>query len=276
VTGIELFMRGSSLDIAALNIANVAGPLLGGLLAGVIGTKAVFLVIAGCFLVAALFSVVAAVPSTTLTQRQPLRARVIWAEVRKALNFLVNNKLLRYLLLLNFVASLGWTTPDVAAVVYLTNAPYLNGGQFGLLHATMSLSIALTVYILGHLSGRLPRARVLVAGVAVAGLAYTFVLLRPGLTQLLLIWAVSGLGWGAHWLMDEALWAEATPNEIRGRVYSLAEAAVALVAVAAALLGGRLVDSRGPLQALAIIGLAMATGALLVTALTKGYRTISQ
>lgn len=119
----------------------------------------------------------------------------------------------RFLLLLNFVLSLAWTTPDVAAVIYMTDTLDLSGQEFGLLHATMSLSIALTVFILGNLARRLPRRRLLVGGVMVAGLAYTLILLKPGMFQLLVIWAVSGLGWGAHWLMDQTLWAEITPDE---------------------------------------------------------------
>jgi MFS family permease len=110
------------------------------------------------------------------------------------------------------VLALGWTSPDVAVVVYLTEFLNLTGKEFGLLHATMSLSIAITVFILGHLAGRMRRARLLVGGVVVAGLAYIFILFEPGLVQLLVIWALSGLGWGTHWLIDQALWAEVAPD----------------------------------------------------------------
>jgi len=159
-------------------------------------------------------------------------------------------------------------------VVYLTEFLNLSGQEFGLLHATMSLSIALTVFILGHVAGRLPRSRLLVGGAVVAGLAYTLILIKPGLYQLIIIWAVSGLGWGSHWLIDQTLWAEVTPDHKRGRIFSLAEATVAMVAVIAALAGGWLISNYGPVTALAAIGLSMAIGALGVSFLGGGYKTV--
>lgn len=276
VTGIELFLRGSSLDIAALNIAGVIGPVVGGLLVGFIGTKGVFFVIAGCLLAAAGLSILASIPSPGISKRKTLQLGVVWGELRDAAKILFSGNVFRFLLLLNFVLSLAWTTPDVAAVVYMTDNLHLDGQEFGLLHATMSLSIALTVYILGHVSRRLPRRRLLVGGVIVAGLAYTLILLKPGMFQLMVIWAASGLGWGAHWLIDQALWAEITPDESRGRVFSLAEAIVSLVAVFTTLAGGWLISTFGPILALASIGVTIAFAALALSLFNRGYRAIAQ
>lgn len=69
------------------------------------------------------------------------------------------------------LASLGQAVLYVVVALYVYD---LTGQEFGLLHATMSLSIAITVFILGHLAGRMHRARLLVGGVVVAGLAYIF------------------------------------------------------------------------------------------------------
>jgi hypothetical protein len=93
---------------------------------------------------------------------------------------------------------------------------------------------------------------------------------------LLVIWAASGLGWGAHWLMDQTLWAGATPDESRGRIFSLAEAAVSLVGVGTALLGGWLISTFGPVLALAGIGATMAVGALVISIITRGFRAVAK
>lgn len=276
VTGIELFMRGSSLDIAALNIAGVLGPVLAAWMVGALGTEVVFLVVAVCMLGAALLSLLPSLPRPDTSSRQKLNGRVVWREIKEAARILASNNVFRFLLLLNFVLSLAWTTPDVAIVVYITEALKQSGQEFGLLHATMSLSIALSVYILGHFSGRLPRARLLVGGVMIAGLAYTLILLRPGMAGLLVIWAASGIGWGAHWLMDQTLWAEVTPDETRGRIFSLASAAVSLVAVLTALFGGWLIGTLGPVVALASIGLTVAFGALALAIFSPDYRKVAE
>jgi len=276
VTGIELFMRGSSLDIAALNMAGVLGPVLAGWLVGVIGTESVFLVIAGCLLGAAVLSLFASIPRPTIEPNRTLSPGTVWRDIRDAAGFLASSKVFRFLLLLNFVLTLAWTAPDVAIVVYITEALELGGQEFGLLHATMSLSIAITVYILGHYSRRLPRGRFLVGGVVLAGLGYTLILIRPELVGLLVIWAISGIGWGAHWLMDQTLWAEVTADETRGRVFSLAEAAVSLMAVITALFGGWLISRLGPVPALAVIGFIIAFGAIALSFRKSEYRAVSE
>jgi MFS family permease len=86
----------------------------------------------------------------------------------------------------------------------------------------------------------------------------------------------SGLGWGSHWLIDQTLWAEVTPDEERGRIFGLAEATVAMVAVIAALAGGWLISNLGPVTALTAIGLTIAIGALAVSFIGGGYRTIGR
>jgi len=73
VTGIELFMRGSSLDIAAQNIANVIGPILGGWLVGVLETQTVFFIIPGCMLAAAVLSLATSIPSPEIASGYRLK-----------------------------------------------------------------------------------------------------------------------------------------------------------------------------------------------------------
>jgi hypothetical protein len=62
----------------------------------------------------------------------------------------------------------------------------------------------------------------------------------------------------------------------RGRVFSLAEAIVSLVAVFSALLGGWLIATIGPVLALASIGATIAVAALALSLITRGYRAIAQ
>ncbi len=275
VTGQKLFVRGSSLNIVAYNAANVVGPLLGGLLVSLVGARPTFFVAVGCFLAATVFSLRVVIPSPAMGNRGSLGWQMLWRDLREGMRILVGTRVLRYLVLLNCISSLGWSAPNVAAVVYLTDILGLGGREYGLLQGTISLSMALGVYVLGRYARILPRQHLLVGGVVLAGLAYVSVLGKPGLALLLFLWFTSGIGWGANWLMDNTLWAEATPDEVRGRVYSLAEAVVCLAEVVAALLGGWLVNLLGPVQALAIMGGSIGLGAIALSALTGGYRAVA-
>ncbi len=273
VTGQELFVRGSSLDIVAYNAANVLGPIAGGWLASLVGSKPVFFLAAGCFVGAASLSMrAAAAPGPRAEVREPLRLHAVRNEMVEGIRSLLGSSVLRYLVLLNCISSLGWAAPAVAAIVYVTDTLGLGGREYGLLRGVDAMSIGLGVYVLGRYSRLLSRQRLLVGGVVLAGLAYMFLLVQPGLLLLLGLWFVSGLGWAANWLMDEALWAELTPDKVRGRVYSLSHAVVSLAEVCMTLLGGWLVTVLGPIQALFIIGLTISTGAIAVTALARPPR----
>ena len=266
-------MRGSSLDIVAYNAANVLGPIAGGWLASLVGSKPVFFLAAGCFVGAASLSMrAAAAPGLRAKVREPLRLHAVREEMVEGIRSLLGSSVLRYLVLLNCISSLGWAAPAVAAIVYVTDTLGLGGREYGLLRGVDAMSIGLGVYVLGRYSRLLSRQRLLVGGVVLAGLAYMFLLVQPGLLLLLGLWFVSGLGWAANWLMDEALWAELTPDKVRGRVYSLSHAVVSLAEVCMTLLGGWLVTVLGPIQALFIIGLTISTGAIAVTALARPPR----
>ncbi|NIN65898.1 MAG: MFS transporter [Anaerolineae bacterium] len=270
VTGQELFVRGSSLDIVSYNAANVLGPIAGGWLASLAGSKPVFFLAAGCFVGAASLSMrAAAAPGPRAEIREPLRLHAVREEMVEGIRSLLGSSVLRYLVLLNCISSLGWAAPAVAAVVYVTDTLGLGGREYGLLRGVDAMSIGLGVYVLGRYSRLLSRQRLLVGGVMLAGLVYMSLLVQPGLLLLLGLWFVSGLGWAANWLMDEALWAQLTPDKVRGRVYSFAHAVVSLAEVCMTLLGGWLVTVLGPIQALFIIGLTISTGAIVVTALAR-------
>jgi MFS family permease len=273
ITGQKLFVRGSSLNIVAYNVANVAGPVLGGWLASVAGARPVFLMVVGCFVGAALLSMRARAPAPPVTQRGPLSLTAIRSEFAEGMRFLAGHPVLRYLVALNCIASFGWAASSVAGLVYLSEGLGLGGQEYGVLRGIVAMSIALGVYILGRYSRYLSRHHLLIGGVILAGIAYMAMLGEPELVPLLGLWFISGLGWAAFWLMDEAWWAEVTPNRLRGRAYSLADAIVSLAEVATALLGGWLVTVLGASQALFFIGLTIASGSIGLTVVVRpGYR----
>jgi MFS family permease len=276
VAGQKLFVRGSSLSIVAQNVGYVAGPILGGWLTSIVGVRPTFWAVVACFLAAAGFSVQTRMPGATMERREPFHLTGIWDDLAEALGFLVRHPVLRYLVLLNCITSLGWSAPGVAAVVYVSETLGLGGGQYGLLQGTVSLGVALGVLVLGRYARVLRWQRLLVGGAVLAGLACMAVMGKPGLGLLLILWFVSGVGWAAFWIIDEAIWARITPDESRGRVYSLADAIIFLVDAGMALLGGWLVHLLGPVVALSIIGAIVVAGAVALSTVSGGYKAIAR
>ena len=276
IIGPRLLVRGYSLDIVIVNVAYVAGPILGGWLVTLVGAKPTFFVVVACLLGAAALSSRAIVPGPRTQQLASLGLSTIRADLASGLRFLKGNPILRYLLLLSCVATLGWSVPNIAAVVYVTDDLGLGGGVYGLLRGSLSLSTAIGVYVLGAHFRILPRQVLLVGGVLLAGLTYILMIAEPLLLPLMVLWFISGLGWAAFWLSGESIWAQIVPDDIRGRVFSLADAIIHLVEAGTAILGGWLVSVRGPVEAIFIVGASMALGCVLLSVVSGGYRAVAR
>jgi NRE family putative nickel resistance protein-like MFS transporter len=256
--------------------AIVAGPILGGWLVTLVGAKPTFFVVVACLLGAAALSSTAIVPGPRTQQLASLGLSTIRADLASGLRFLKGNPILRYLLLLSCVATLGWSVPNIAAVAYVTDDLGLGGGVYGLLRGILSLSTAIGVYVLGGHFRILPRQVLLVGGILLAGLTYVLMLAEPLLLPLMALWFISGLGWAAFWLSGESLWAQLVPDEIRGRVFSLADAIIHLVEAGTAIVGGWLVSVRGPVEAIFIVGASMAIGSVLLSVVSGGYQDVAR
>lgn len=275
ITGQRLFVRGSSLDIAAINMANVVGPVLAGWLVTLVGARSTFWVVVGCLLAAALLSLRARMPRPTAEPRSGAWLPSIGRDLRDGLRFLAASPALSYVVLLNCIASFGWSAPSIAAVAYLSDTLGLGGREYGLLRGTVSLSMALGAYVLGRYYRAARRRQLLVGGVVLAGLAYMAVLAEPAFVPLLGLWLASGLGWAAMWLTTDTLFAQITPDPLRGRVYSLADAAIHSAEVGTALLGGWLVTAWGSAAAFFAIGLTICIGSIALSAASRGFRIIA-
>lgn len=274
VTGEKLFLRGSSLDIVAFNVVNVIGPPLAGLLVSLTGVRTTFLIAVACFLGATLSALGATIPSPAATQRGARSIRTVWNDLREGARRLIGSPILRYLVLFNFIASGSWAIPSVGGVVYVSDVLGMGAQAYGLLEGVAYLSMALGAFVLGRYTSRLPRQRLLVGGAFTAGLGLALVLTRPGFPLLLVLWLIGGAGRATHWLVDSTLWAENTPDEIRGRVYSLATAVVYLVEIGATTIGGWLINTLGVIGGLGIVGGTISVTALGAAALAGGFRTV--
>jgi Na+/melibiose symporter-like transporter len=274
ITGQHLFVPSTSLNIVSLNAAYVIGPALGGWLVSIVGAQSAFVPVLACFLGALVFALRAKIPSPVTGDRERLRLATIPGDLAVALRIIFSDPLLRFLVLFSCIAAIGWSAPDMVAVVFVNENLGLSGREYGLLRGTVSLSLALGVFLLGAVESRLLRPYLFLGGTLVAGLAYGAVFAEPTLTGLLGLWFASGIGWGAFWLIDNALWAEGTLDHVRDRIVSLADALIYVAKVGAALGVGWLIPALGASRSLGIIGAAICTGTLALWVLGGGRQLI--
>jgi MFS family permease len=274
ITGPVLYVRGYSLDIVALNVANVIGPVVGGWLVGAVGPRPTFGAVVFCLLVSTLFTMRASVPSPRPGNAEPQGLGELLRDFWSGAQFLARQPSLRYLVALNCLASFGWSATRVSSIAYVTDVLGLGGREFGLLEGMVSLSIAVGVYLLGQRFGSMSRQSLLVGGVLLAGLTYVALVFKPGFWPLLLLWFVNGLAWAAFWLTAQALFARLTPDPVRGRVFSLSDAAIYSAEAGLALVGGWLVAVWGSVAAFVTIGVCIGLGTLLLSVASSGYRAL--
>jgi len=275
IVGQGLFVRGVSLEIVAFNAVNVVGPTAAGLLTSLVGARPVFFVVVACYLGATALALQASIPGPPKPD-EPLSLRGLWRGQVEAIQLLSKDRILRYLVLLDVTVALGVIGPDIASLVYLTDTLQLGGREYGLLRGTVSFSMALGVFVLGQHASRLARQYMLLGGVLLVGLAYALAGTGPSAVLLFGLWFVSGLGWAASWLTADSLYAEVTPDAVRGRVYSIAAASYALAEAGTATLAGWMVNKFGPGIGLYVIGGAISLGAIAVAGLSGGHRAIAR
>jgi MFS family permease len=135
-----------------------------------------------------------------------------------------------------------------------------------------ALIVALFQGRLGHLADRFGRKPVMVLGMAVAA-ATSFVI--PGLTHLVelaALWALQALCYGAGDPAEQALVADLTGGDQRGRAYGLYMLAAGLGATVGPVTGGWLYEAAGPSAPFVANGLVLALCTLVLAALLREPR----
>jgi MFS family permease len=117
---------------------------------------------------------------------------------------------------------------------------------------------------LGGLSDRFGRAPMMAIGLVGSGVLSFFLPGLPSLLWLIALWALEALGWSMASPAQEALVADLTGSDVRGRGYGLYTFAASLGATVGPLLGGWLYDGFGHAVPFYLNGAVLMTGAILV------------
>lgn len=227
-----------------------AGPLIGGVLAGLGGTDVAVLVNAGSFAVIALAAL-------RLTARRPPHAPVEGAEpdrARDGVVFLFRDDTLRLVIGVVFVSLLFMTASATAEVFFLKEDLQVSDAVYGLVFAAWMGGMVLGALVVARrVPGSAVALGVLVAvAVQAAGLGLPTVWLAVGFAGAM--WLVGGLGHGTKNVLARTLIQERVPDRLHGRAFAAYNGlrnGAELFALAA---GGLLVAVIGARATLALAG----------------------
>jgi hypothetical protein len=240
----------------ALNLQLVAGPAIGGALAGLAGLAPAFAVNAASFFISALL----------LTRLGPLPPEPgaspggMMAQARAGLSYAARTPLLRALVLGTVVFVSFAATDNVALVFLVGRSLHGSAADYGAATAAFGVgmvaaSLALTVW-----ASRRPAAHWLIAGISVGAVGTAATGLAPAIVLASAAQAAAGAGNTADLVGIDTLIQQSVPAGLLGRAFGTVYGAAQLASAIAYIAAGPLVALTGPRATFLIAGTGMFTG----------------
>jgi MFS family permease len=247
---------------AAFNLQVVAGPAIGGVLAGLAGTTAAFAVNSGSFFASALLltRLGPLPPRRSGPAARPAMLRETWAGLRHA----AATPVLRALVTSTLVFVSFAAMDNVALVFLVRRALHGSGSQYGMLVAAFGAGMMAASAYLSVRADRRRAATWLLAGIGAGAAGTVATGLAPTAWAAGLALAVAGAGNTADLVASDTLVQQTVPAGMLGRAFGAVGAAAQLASGIAYVVGGPLVAAVGPRAALLTAGLGMLSGALLL------------
>ncbi|HSL93771.1 MAG TPA: MFS transporter, partial [Bacillota bacterium] len=269
----EDLLTANALSSLTNRSAALIGPAIGGVLIGLWGVQAAFLINAVSFLVSALSEVFIAVPQMSLEQRLSSGQRRLLPEMKAGWDYLRSSRPVRFVVFFFAMAGIPLGAIVVLKVVLLTDVLGFSAEQYGFLMSIEGVGLVLGSLLIGYVGKRFTEMRLMLAGVGVLGLGFLALsqsssFLFAGLCLLVVGAAASmaNVAYGTFLQKNVA-------DEFRSRVFSFDIAigdAFALVAMGFA---GVLGDLAGVANVMAISGALAATLCLLAFAAPSQYQS---
>jgi len=256
----------------ARNLQIVAGPAIGGVLAGLAGVSAAFALNAGSFFVSALL----------LTRLGPLPPQpgttqdTMIAGVRAGLRYAARNPLLRALTLGTLVFVSFAATDNVALVFLVRRSLHGSAAGYGVATAAFGVGMVAASLTLAAWAGRRSDAFWVIGGVSLGAVGTAVTGVAPALVLACAGQVLAGAGNTADLVGTDTLIQQAVPEGLLGRAFGVVYGSAQLASAIAYAAAGLLVALTGPRVTFLIAGAGMLAGlAILGPALTRKRPALS-
>ena len=240
----------------AFNLQLVAGPAIGGALAGLAGLTAAFAVNAGSFFASALL----------LTRLGPLPPQPgiaqggMMTDVRAGLRYAARNRLLRTLMLGTLVFVSFAATDNVALVFLIRHSLHGSAAGYGVATAAFGAGMAVASLTLAVWANRRPAAYWLIGGVSLGAVGTAVTGVAPDLALACAGQALAGAGNTADLVGTDTLIQQSVPAGLLGRAFGAVYASAQLASAVAYSAAGLLVALTGARATFLIAGTGMLAG----------------
>ena len=214
----------NSLISSTFHFALVAGPGMGGFLVARFGPRPVFALNAASFVISALLLSALRVPR--LEGVPPGARPAIMTDLKEGLSFTARTPIVRGVVVVTGLVMLGAATKAPLESLFVLRTLARGPGALGLLGGTWGIGMLTGAVSAPALARRWPHERLLSGSILVTGLAVLSVSRAHNLSMILLAWILAGMANAVGNVSYTSLLQQRTPDEMRGRVFAAAEAAL--------------------------------------------------
>lgn len=213
------YREANGFSMAAFQILSVFGPALAGIFAVWLGAKQLFLVSA--FMILLGITIILTISANELQKGVVINKGNFkdgWNSVINGIQSLFGNKILRFSLSMEFVAAIAGGLVLVNTVGLVKNSMGLDDSHYGLIMALFGVGGAITAFLLGSLDRTKTRAKSLIGGALLIGIAVCFANFAS-FNGLLFLWVFAGVGQTLADLPSETLIGENITRNNQAKVY---------------------------------------------------------
>ena len=240
------YTRANSMNSAVHYGSNIIAPAIAGVLYPIIGLGGILPIDLATFCVAIATLVWIRIPQVRSKQAKEIgevnRLSVLWQEVTFGIRYIWQRDSLRTLLL---ITALFWFAHDLGGAIFspMILARSDNNSQvLGAISSAAGIGGVTGAIVLSAWGGTKRRVNGMLLGFMGAGIAKTVFGLGQSLTVWLPAQFCSSLNFPLLGSSQKALWMEAVPPELQGRVFAADELVIKLVSAIATLIAGLLCD----------------------------------
>ncbi len=213
------YAQAISLSGGTYQLLGVLGPGIAGALAAVIGLREIFFLDAFTFIVAAIL--IFTLPGKLIVAEKNKVSKIsgkVWTDIKKGTRDLFKNNLIRFALIMEFIAAMAGAQILVNTVGHIKGALHLGSAEYGWAMAAFGVGATIAALSLGILNKSVKQSTFIFLGAFIIALS-----IAPanyaGIFPLIGLWLLAGVGQSYVEIPTQTLIAERISIQEQGKVY---------------------------------------------------------
>ena len=277
IVGLKLYVKAISISRLIFQTLAVMGPLIAAPVYAFFGPPT-FWITSGCYVISGVIIFFTKIPSAS-RKKESLTVKTIFKDLREGLSYLFNHKIIRVLIFLYTVITIGGSFagpllyPWIFEVRHAGNQllEQIAQTEYGIVGAIIAFGTVAGNLIFGKFEKKIGRSTAITLG------AFSLVVYYFMFQFINSIYVIGALGLvmgtlnGMMGLSINAYFAEEVPNEVRGRAYSATNAYLQIFSFTCLSLSGLTADSIGIANTMMSASIVIFLGVLALTIGTKMF-----